>query len=172
MTVTGDKQLLRELESIRKAARRKTRSATSKAASFAAKSVKAKIKNRSAKKAIGWRLVKSKDAGGEITAKIGAAVGKKKKNAATSTKSRAGRGGVGIDRQNIHWWFLGTAERLTGTKRVGGHRTGNTKRKFTGKSVRYTGKMPAQDRPISVRIDNAGTAQVLRTYLSQNVVKS
>lgn len=171
MTVTGDKELLRELESIRKAVRLKTRKATSKAASYGSKSVKAKIQNPRARKAIGWRLMKSTETGGEIAAKIGAAVSNKKKHA-TSKKSRAGRGGVGIDRQNIHWWFLGTVERFTGTKRVGAHRTGNTKRKLTGKSVRYTGRMPAQDRPISVLIDNAGTALVLRTYLSQNVVKS
>jgi len=170
MTVTGDKELLREMERMRKAVRSKTRSATRKAASYGSKSVKAKISNPSVRKAVGWRLLKANESGGEITAKIGAAVGKKKKRA-TSTKSRAGRGGVGIDHRNVHWWFLGTAERFTGTTRVGGHRTGNTKRKFTGKTVRRTGRMPAQDRPISVLIDNAGTAQVLRTYLSQNVVK-
>ncbi len=174
MTVTGDKELLRELASIRKAVRLHTRKATSKASSFGAKSVKAKIQNRSVKKAIGWRLMKSTETGGEIVGKIGGAVGKKKRAVRKAARKRGARAtgdGVGIDARNVHWWFLGTAKRFTGTKRVGAHRTGNTKRKLTGKSVRYTGKMPAQDRPISVLIDNAGTVQVLRTYLSQNVVK-
>lgn len=43
---------------------------------------------------------------GFVTAKAGAGVGKRK-----AAKSRNGKSGVGISKNNIHWWVLGTGVR-------------------------------------------------------------
>ena len=164
MTVTGDKELDRQLRDKKRGVRKTVVKATRKAASQATKEIKSKISTRSVKKAIGWRLVRKPKSAEEIDAKIGAAVGKKSKRA-TSVKERGGRPGVGIDRRNVHWWFLGTAERSTGSKRSGGHRGGNRRRVATGGRIRRTGKMPPQDRPISVLFNQGGALTVLRTFV-------
>ncbi len=50
--------------------------------------------------------------------------------------------GVGVGVGNLHWFILGTAERETGSKRVGAHRRGVVnKRVATGNAVRKTGRM-------------------------------
>jgi hypothetical protein len=50
-----------------------------------------------------------------------------------------------------------------GTKRS---RTG---RKDTGKRKRFTGKMPPQDRPISVLFNANGTVRVLETWVAVGI---
>lgn len=158
MIVTGVEDLSSQFESLRRGAARITRRAVAKAADSAAGGIRSRISNPSVRGTIGARLSKSR---GEVAeAKIGAGVGKR---AATSVQNRTGRPGVGIDARNVHWWFLGTKDRYTGTRRS---RTG---RKDTGKRKRFTGKMPPQDRPISVLFNANGTVRVLRTWVDVGI---
>jgi hypothetical protein len=158
MIVTGAEELSRQFAALHRGAGRIARRAVARASESAADRIRSRIANPSVRGTIGARLVKSR---GEVAeAKIGAAVGKR---AATSTQNRTGRPGVGIDGRNVHWWFLGTKARYTGTKRS---RTG---RRDTGKRKRFTGKMPAQDRPISVLFNANGTVNVLRTWIDVGI---
>ncbi len=112
MIVTGVEDLSSQFESLRRGAARITRRAVAKAADSAAGGIRSRISNPSVRGTIGARLSKSR---GEVAeAKIGAGVGKR---AATSVQNRTGRPGVGIDARNVHWWFLGTKDRYTGTRR-------------------------------------------------------
>lgn len=63
----------------------------------------------SVRKAVGSK-VKSGD--GKIEAKVGFGVGKRSKTPKRSKASIA-RGGVGMSKQNIHWYVLGTKDRTT-----------------------------------------------------------
>lgn len=158
ITVTGTEELYRQLDGLRRGAGRIARRAVAKAAQSSASGIRSRISNPSVRRTIGARLAKTN---GEFAeAKIGASVGKR---AATSVQNRTGRPGVGIDARNVHWWFLGTKDRYTGTKRS---RTG---RKDTGKRKRFTGKMPAQERPISVLFNANGTVRVLRTWIDVGI---
>jgi hypothetical protein len=158
MIVTGTEDLSRQFESLRRGAGRIARRAVARAAESAADGIRSRISNPSVRGTIGARLSKSR---GEVAeAKIGAGVGKR---AATSVQNRTGRPGVGISARNVHWWFLGTKDRYTGTKRS---RTG---RKDTGKRKRFTGKMPPQDRPISVLFNANGTVRVLETWVAVGI---
>lgn len=150
------------------------------AASFGAKKVKAAIPSRykGVRKATGWRSMKTKYNGGFVGAKVGAGVGKKK--ATTTSKDRTGRKGVGFDARNIHWWFMGTAERETGTKRkrVGGKRgrggwKGTQTRIATGGIRRRTGRMPPQTNPVQVilRANASGINEILRTWIDVGIKK-
>lgn len=126
--VTGVPELQRVFREFkRSAANRIAGPAVRKSASFAAKQVKAEIPSRykAIRKAIGWRSIKTRFNAGAVGAKVGAAVGK----AVPQPKARTGRKGVGIGKRNIHWWFLGTAERRQ-------------------KAGRRTGRMPPQARPV------------------------
>lgn len=153
--------------------------ALNKAAQYGAKAVKASIPGRykTIRKAIGWRAKRKKAGRGEPGTKIGAGVGKR---GATSQKERQGRPGVGIDRANIHWWFLGTQQRTTGTKRkrIGGRRgrkgrRGTEVRVDTGTPKNNRGRMPAQGEPISVIVSrNSGQMrQIIRTWVAIGVKK-
>lgn len=153
-----------------------------KAAQRGAKHIKASIpgKYKSVRKAIGWRSLKRKDNNGEPGVKIGAAVGKAASKAAKTSKDRKGRSGVGIDARNVHWWFLGTDKRYTGTKRkrIGGRRgrggwKGVAVRSRTGKAVAYRGAMPPQARPVSVMLREVeGELQkIIRTWTWVGVKK-
>ncbi len=156
--VTGTEELSRQFESLRRGAGRIARRAVAMSAQTSANSIRSRISNPSVRRTIGSRLQKTS---GEVAeAKIGAGVGKR---AATSVQNRTGRPGVGIDARNVHWWFLGTKDRYTGTKRS---RTG---RKDTGKRKRFTGKMPPQERPISVLFNANGTVRVLRTWIDVGI---
>ena len=158
MIVTGADELSRQFEVLRRGAGRITRRALAKASKSAAGGIRSRIANPSVRGTIGARLTRTR--GDVAEAKIGAAVGKR---AAVSAQNRTGRPGVGIDGRNVHWWFLGTKARHTGTRRS---RTG---RKDTGSRKRFTGKMPAQDRPISVLFNANGTVRVLRTWIDVGI---
>jgi hypothetical protein len=151
--------------------------ALNKAAQFGAKQVKASVPGRykTVRKAIGWRAKKKRFNQGQPGAKIGAGVGR---NRATTQKERKGRPGVGIDAANVHWWFLGTNVRFTGTKRkrVGGKRgrkgwKGKETRIDTGKPKANRGKMPAQSEPISVIVSRSagGMKTIIRTWVAVGI---
>ena len=108
MSLTGDKALDRKFRRLAdKAAKKVLAQGIRAGLRVIAKGIKAEIPPhmKDAKKAIGSKLKKNKSGG--IVAKVGAAVGKKKKPAGP----RAGRPGVGIARENIHWLLLGTNSR-------------------------------------------------------------
>lgn len=120
--VTGVRKIDRKLKKLpRRPANRVARAGLTKGARLAAKLIKGKIPSRlkSVRAAIGHSVKKSKD--GVTKAKAGAAVGKSRRKKPPKKSSSKG---VGISRNNVHWWLLGTTERH--------HKSG-----------RGTGKMPA-----------------------------
>jgi hypothetical protein len=122
--VTGIPELDKELDRLdRKVRNRVARSALAKGASIGAKAVKAEIPSllKSVKRSIGTSVKKGKD--GITIAKFGT-VGKRK---ASFKRNKEHSAGVGISKQNAHWFFMGTAKRT---------------QKKTG---RVTGKMPSND---------------------------
>lgn len=106
------------------------RPALSKAGQIAVRKIKAATPSRlkDIRKAVGYRIPKTKATGGIVTAKIGAAVGRRKTSKA---KPRNGRKGVGISTRNVHWFFLGTQPRWSG-------------RGKSAASMKFTGIMPKQ----------------------------
>jgi len=135
---------------------------------------------RGVRKAIKWRQKKLRYNKGQPSIKIGAGVGKAKVQgeATTQKNNREGRPGVGFDARNIHWWFLGTKQRTTGTKRkrIGGKRgrggwRGKEVRVDTGNPKRNRGRMPAQERPILVILASAKgeITSIVRRYISQGI---
>ena len=135
---------------------------------------------RGIRKAIKWRQNKLRYNKGQPSIKIGAGVGKAKVQgeATTQKNNREGRPGVGFDARNIHWWFLGTKQRTTGTKRkrIGGKRgrggwRGKEVRVDTGNPKRNRGRMPAQERPILVILASAKgeITSIVRRYISQGI---
>jgi hypothetical protein len=121
------------------------RPALTKAGRLGVKHVKATIPSRlkELRKAIGSRTLKMKNSGGIVTVKVGVAVGKRSAKAKVSTKDRTNRPGVGISKQNAHWFFLGTSHRWQGL-RIRRSKSGSVKISRTGNALKYTGKMPAQ----------------------------
>ena len=135
---------------------------------------------RGVRKAIKWRQKKLRYNKGQPSIKIGAGVGKTRAQgeATTQKNNREGRPGVGFDARNIHWWFLGTKQRTTGTKRkrIGGKRgrggwRGKEVRVDTGNPKRNRGRMPAQERPILVILASAKgeITSIVRRYISQGI---
>ena len=168
--------------------------------------VKATIpgKYKGVRKAIGWRHVKRKYNSGQRAVKVGGGVGPNllrknitgrgraltakqrdrqnvlREKVATSVKNRKSskRPGVGIDGNNVHWWFLGTNTRTTGTKTktVGGRRGRNgwkgVKKRFdTGAPKRNRGKMPPQARPVMVIMASASgeIREAIRVHMKQGI---
>lgn len=120
--MTGLKELDRELDKLDRKTRNKVaRAALSKGASIGAKAVKKEIPSlaKSVRKSIGHSVKKGRN--GVTEAKFGAA-GKRK---SSLKRNKSHSGGVGISKQNVHWYLLGTSVRS--------HKS--------GKSV---GSMPAQ----------------------------
>lgn len=181
VTVSGDKALRRLYGTMRRSVANKiARPALRKAGSAAAKIVKRHVPSqyKGVRKAIGWRGITFRQTSGQVGVKIGAAVGKSAQRA--SSKQREGRKGVGFDGRNIHWWFMGTAERETGTKRarVGGRRgrggfRGVDTRKDTGGTKKKTGRMPPQSDPIAVVLApyHAALGQLIRTWVAVGIKK-
>jgi len=171
----GWQNLNRNLEKLRKEIPNKVaRKALAKVGKQSVSIIKATIPGqyKSVRKAIGFRQLKLSANAGQPGIKIGAGVGRQRK--ATTTKNRQNRPGVGIDGRNVHWWFLGTDERFTGTKRirVGGRRgrggiRGVQRRVDTGKMKASRGRMDAQGIPISVvlRAASGQIEQTLRTWV-------
>lgn len=92
-------------------ANRAARSTMTKAVRLTVKKIKAKVPSaqKSIRKAIGGNVKRRRGGAdrGIVTAKAGAAVGKKQQNNREPRKS----GGVGIGPENVHWYILGTDER-------------------------------------------------------------
>lgn len=158
------------------------RKALAEVGKFGVKKIKGEVpgRYRGIRKAIKWRQKKLKYNQGQPSIKIGAGVGKAKVQgeATTQKNNREGRPGVGLDARNIHWWFLGTKQRTTGTKRkrIGGKRgrggwRGKEVRVDTGNPKRNRGRMPAQERPILVILASAKgeITSIVRRYISQGI---
>ena len=158
------------------------RKALAEVAKFGVKKIKGQVpgRYRGIRKAIKWRQKKLRYNKGQPSIKIGAGVGKAKVQgeATTQKNNREGRPGVGFDARNIHWWFLGTKQRTTGTKRkrIGGKRgrggwRGKEVRVDTGNPKRNRGRMPAQERPILVILASAKgeITSIVRRYISQGI---
>jgi hypothetical protein len=152
VTTTVDvKQLLKKMDHLSKAAANKVgKKAITEGAKVMAKAIKKQIpsKQKSARKAIGYSFKRPRSGKYKnvIFAKAGAGAGMKKvkreKMNATLKEKRKKKKGVGIGVSNVMWLLAGTAERSTGSKRVGAHRAGvkNT-RVLTGGKVKRTGRM-------------------------------
>jgi len=173
-TVSGLEALSKNLENLSKGMRTKQiTKAVSASAKAAVKLIKGEIPSRykGARQSIGWRRPKRKYNGGQITAKVGVGVGKATEaKAKRTTKSHdkhkaGGKKGVGISAANAHWFFLGTDERYTGTKRVrrGGKTIG---RVDTGGKKKYVGRMPKKIKSVSSILASYKTMhlRIIKTY--------
>lgn len=182
--ISGTEKLLKNMDALGKAAKNKVaKKAITEGVKLAAKIVKQSIpgKYKGVRKSIGYSFKKPRSGKFKdiVFAKAGAGAGmSKKKREKTTTKVRGGRKGVGFDARNIHWWFLGTQERTTGTKRTrrGGKRgrrgwRGVEVRVDTGKTKRNTGRMPAQSAPISVIVNRSSGEinKVIRTWIANGI---
>ena len=83
-----------------------------------------------------------------------------------------------MDKANIHWWFAGTQNRMTGTKRgrIGGKRgkggwKGIPIRVDTGGKKANRGRMPPQARPIMVTLSgySGNIREIIRVYVSEGI---
>jgi hypothetical protein len=175
VSVAGLADLENVFKQLRKGvANRIVRPGLAKAGRLAVKRVKAAIPSRFKKvrKAIKSKNLKTKYNGGVAGVKLGFGVGKKKSNA--RPKSRSKRKGVGIDYRNGHWIFIGTDHRFTGTARIGGHQRGRKNRRyFTGKVVRYTGRVDRQVEGVAsiVRRSKDEIFRLIRTGIEAGIEK-
>jgi hypothetical protein len=166
--VLGVKQLQTKLNTLRASTQNKLeRSAVSAALRVTAKAIKSEVPStwKEGRKAIGYSFARGKGKWTGATfakAGVGAGIRKKARDKRDQNKSdRAGRKGVGIGVSNFHWFILGTAERETGSKRVGAHRRGViNKRVATGGKVQKTGRM--KPNPIVQRGAEKGRAASLK----------
>jgi hypothetical protein len=95
---------------IAKGSKAASRAGISKGMTIIARGIRKAVppKQKSVKKAVGQRFKKTKEKH-KVDAKVGLGVGKR-----TQLKERDGkRPGVGISKQNVHWWELGTKQRTT-----------------------------------------------------------
>lgn len=134
MSVSGDKAILRKFNNLAKNVNKvMVRPGLSAALQESTKAVKASIRPmyKDVKKSIGWRI-RSKE--GNLSGKVGAAVGfksaRKAKFLAKQRTRRKGHPGVGFSPQNVHWWFVGSKERVT-------------------KSGKRTGRFPVMSDPVA-----------------------
>ena len=173
---------------------------------FGKRKVKSDVpgKYKTVRKAIAWRHVKRKYNSGQRSVKVGGGVGPnllrknitgRGKKLTEKQKVRAGelrekiastqqrrkderRPGVGIDKANVHWWFLGTDMRTTGTKTrrrrsktlLGGSKV--TRYSVpTGKPMANRGRMPKQGKPIMVTLasNGAGIRNIIRVHMSKEI---
>ena len=147
--VLGVKQVQKKFHTLKLSTQNKLeRQAVSAGLRLIAKAIKAEVPSawKEGRKAIGFSFMRGKGKyAGKTFAKAGVGAGIKKKardKRDQASKGRAGRKGVGISVANFHWFILGTAERETGSKRVGAHRKGAISRRVpTGKKVHKTGRI-------------------------------
>lgn len=166
--VLGVKKLQKKLHGLRQSTKNKLeRSAVSAGLRVTAKAIKSEVPStwKEGRKAIGYSFSRGKGKWmGSTFAKagVGAGIRKKTRDKRNQSKSdRSGRKGVGIGVGNFHWFILGTAERETGSKRVGAHRRGvASKRVATGGKVQKTGRM--KPNPIVQRGAKKGQAASLK----------
>lgn len=131
--IFGDQEIIRIMEKMRTTSGRRTMSAGAfRAANVLLKAAKKAIpsKNKSARKALGRRRLKVKEAPGG-GAKVGGRVAASSKKYARG--KQAGVKGVGVGSQNIHWaitgtgYFAGNADRQTGKRGGPVRRTGSSR---------------------------------------------
>lgn len=123
--MTGIKSLDKKLDQLdRKTRNRVARSALSKGASVGAKAVKKEIPSlqKDVRKAIGHSTKKRKSSDFVTVSQFGTTG----KRSASVKKKRSASGGVGISKENVHWYLMGTKKRF--------HKSGKS-----------TGKMPAHN---------------------------
>jgi hypothetical protein len=143
--ITGIRELNRKLKQLSEKVQKKlVRAAMVASLRVTAKAIKSEVPStwKEGRKAIGYSFKRGKTPGVTF-AKAGVGAGMKKaKRAKAKQKPRIGHSGVGIGVGNLHWFILGTAERFTGSKRVGARRKGVVNRRVsTGNAVRRTGKL-------------------------------
>jgi len=160
VTITGEKELDHVLSHMRKtAARRAVSTGMAKAAQPLAKELKKAIPSRmkEARKTVGWRRLKTKEAPGG-GAKVGWKVGRTAKKAGNEKfKERSGRKGVGLGR-GLQWVQKGTKDRQTGKK---------------GGPVRFTGRFP-KSAPTAGELaqrNKGQTRQILREWVWKGIKK-
>ncbi len=109
--LTGDKELDRRLMLVGgKIADKAVTSGIRAGLGEIRRAIRAQVPNPSAKKTIASRFKRKRKLGLTV-AKVGAGVGPRKQQNAGG--SRGSRGGVGISKNNAHWYFLGTSQRTT-----------------------------------------------------------
>ena len=156
-------------------------------------------KYKSVRKAIAWRHVKRRYNSGNRAVKVGGGVGpnlllkrreltekqqskadKLREKIATTQQRRKDkrRPGVGISKNNVHWWFLGTAMRTTGVKTVRRRvRTADGKttiRRYSmpnGKPMLNRGRMPKMGKPIMMTLasNGSGIRNIIRVHMSREI---
>lgn len=150
-SITGVRELDRRLRRLDdKVARRLASAAVRSGLRLLVKEIKSGLPTelKEAKTAVGWRFKKSTTRDGK-DAKVGFGVGKR-----SSEAKRSGRnsGGIGITKQNVHWFVLGTPSRTQET---------------TGRS---TGRMPGILENVVPRSVLSGSAGAVRK-MQQNLRK-
>lgn len=113
--VLGDKELDRKLAKLKKSTANKVAAAGVRGMlSVLVKYQRAAVKNPRVRPAIGSRFKKRRD-DQRVVAVAGAGVGNTTKRQAQKATARAsgGRPGVGISKNNVHWYILGTGTRTT-----------------------------------------------------------
>lgn len=112
--LTGVEELDKKLEGLKNGAANKiSRPALTKAARYLLKVMKQNVpaNMKDAKRALGMRVdQKGGKSKNEQRSKVGAGVGRGSK---AEPKGNRSSGGVGIGGQNIHWFILGTQNRVT-----------------------------------------------------------
>lgn len=107
-SITGEKALDRKLSELKRRTANKAMSAgVRKGLGVIRSAIRQEIDNPRVRKVIASRFKKNKRTGIR-EAKVGAGVGKH-----NAGKGGRGRPGVGISKQNAHWYFLGTTARVT-----------------------------------------------------------
>ncbi len=148
--ILGIPELDARLEGLKLAvANRIARGGLAKGVRVAVKKIKAEVPStqKHLRKAIGGYVKKQKRGAnkGIVEAKAGAAVGKKKaaqtSEAAAAKASRGKRGGVGISAANIHWYIMGTGDRVR-TRVNPGQRSGKMPANPIVQRAMATGKGP------------------------------
>jgi hypothetical protein len=147
-TVDGLKELKASLKRLDKKVEDKLlRASMTASLRVIAKAIKSEVPStwKEGRKAIGWSFKRGKAKSkykGTTWAKAGVGAGIKKAKRQKAGKDRSGRKGVGQGVGNFHWFILGTADRETGSKRVGAHKAGVVNRRVaTGKMIRRTGRI-------------------------------
>lgn len=108
--VQGDQLVSRKFEKLAgRSSRSAARSGISKGLTIIARGIRKAIppKLKSVKKTVGSRQEKAKEKG-VFSAKVGLGVGKSR---APKNERDPNRPGVGISKNNVHWWELGTRSR-------------------------------------------------------------
>lgn len=166
--IQGDKELKSLLKHMRTtSARRVTTAGAAESGKQLAKMVKATIPARfkGARKAIGWRRLKVKEAAGG-GAKIGGRVGRSSR-ASSASRKRDNRKGVGIGANNIHWFIQDAKHR----KRYTGKKRGV--RRYTGVMLSHTAGIPSVSKTANRNsgVLRAAFTQAARKQLNKEIAK-